>query len=848
MVDDKPMVIHTKKKAKLHTHEPKKASIKASNIYTVDRSPKIKGFVRNIMDNVLYQNAYDELAENVDKTLRFIKQIRENLAKDSSKEQLDMADILACDAFKGIDEIIIDWMLERLNDEILDTQIDGLNMEQIVQRRLSDSFHYGKHFKNEYQVLKYAYLMMKSIDKLDISTDVVTMVKNYQEKNYLIDSYYRWFYFAFDQLSDNDKFMKLRERIENIYANDYLMNSLPKWNNLYTGQAVESLGLVRQQEFYRHFLRPYEGGDRVIVIISDALRYECAKELMQRFEYDEKCEAKMDTMLGVLPSVTSLGMASLLPHTEINVDKDMNVTVDGSSCSDLVSRDKILKAKNTDNVAVSFDDIAKANKATVRELLQGRKIVYIYHNQVDARGDKAASENEVFNACAEAIDEIIRLIRKLTGDISATKYMEQLFPILGIRFISVNDCYDSDMLEDGEIGGLDISFKNLIYDYYARETSKKEKLAWKKSAERGDYRACVTLYGYRKSKDNHFKLEIDPEAAKIVREIFSMKLSGMTSTEIAANLNARNILPPTEYKYQAGDKRAVNTNTRKCFWEAGVVNGILQNEKYTGDMVLLKTEVNRVTGKQVKRAKEDWITVENTHEAIVSREVFEAVAKTIKTVTRSFGKNINVFYCSGCGRKMIACRGAILKCRINVTVTDSRKCVDTTISVKKAEQSILADIKLKCSTFIDMRAAMKSACGNNEKSLEERICSIEKTMEYIDSAWKNIYSEYADRKISKEEYMIQSQEHKQKKQALAEELDRLKTELKQCKADGTKNSIEVLLQKFRDADELTNEMKEKMIEKVIVYPNNALEIYWKPDFAKFFETTNMIIRKEKDRK
>lgn len=427
-------------------------------------------------------------------------------------------------------------------------------------------------------------------------------------------------------------------------------------------------------------------------------------------------------------------------------------------------------------------------------------------------------------------------------------YMEQLFPILGIRFISVNDCYDSDMLEDGEIGGLDISFKNLIYDYYARETSKKEKLAWKKSAERGDYRACVTLYGYRKSKDNHFKLEIDPEAAKIVREIFSMKLSGMTSTEIAANLNARNILPPTEYKYQAGDKRAVNTNTRKCFWEAGVVNGILQNEKYTGDMVLLKTEVNRVTGKQVKRAKEDWITVENTHEAIVSREVFEAVAKTIKTVTRSFGKNINVFYCSGCGRKMIACRGAILKCRINVTVTDSRKCVDTTISVKKAEQSILADIKLKCSTFIDMRAAMKSACGNNVKSLEERICSIEKTMEYIDSAWKNIYSEYADRKISKEEYMIRSQEHKQKKQALAEELDRLKTELKQCKADGTKDSIEVLLQKFRDADELTNEMKEKMIEKVIVYPNNALEIYWKPDFAKFFETTNMIIRKEKDRK
>ena len=84
-----------------------------------------------------------------------------------------------------------------------------------------------------------------------------------------------------------------------------------------------------------------------------------------------------------------------------------------------------------------------------------------------------------------------------------------------------------------------------------------------------------------------------------------MKLSGMSTTEIAANLNAREILPPTEYKYHAGDKRAVNINKRKCYWEAGVVGLILQNEKYVGDMVLLKTEVNRVTGKQIKQAKED---------------------------------------------------------------------------------------------------------------------------------------------------------------------------------------------------------------------------------------------------
>lgn len=110
-------------------------------------------------------------------------------------------------------------------------------------------------------------------------------------------------------------------------------------------------------------------------------------------------------------------------------------------------------------------------------------------------------------------------------------YMEQFFPTLGIRFISVNDNYDSDLLSDGELGGIDVSFKNLIYDYYARETSKKEKLSWKNSAEKGEYRASVPLYGYKKSKDNHLKLEIDPEAARVVKEIFDMKLSGMTLTE-----------------------------------------------------------------------------------------------------------------------------------------------------------------------------------------------------------------------------------------------------------------------------------------------------------------------------
>lgn len=389
--------------------------------YVLKKRNDVVVFVRNIMDNVLYRSAYDELSDKIDKSLRFTAKISDEIKKDTGSIQL--VDIFACDAFRGIDDILIDWCLDKLNDEVLDAQIDGMNIAQVAEQRISKAFHYGEDYKNEYKAIKYAYLMMKSVSLMEFTSDIITLVKNYQKETYLIDSYYRWFYYAYDQISESDLFSSAREQVENIYSNTYLQKLVPKWNDGLRDETVTSLGLIKQEDFFRHYLRAYDGKERVIVIISDALRYECAQELMSKLELDEKCDAKMDAMLGVLPSVTSIGMASLLPHKELVVDSKMDVKVDGSPCGDIAARDRILKLQNPNNVAVSFDEIFKGNKATVRDLLQGKNVVYVYHNQVDARGDKTASENEVFNACAEAIDEIFRLIKKLTGDISATKYI-----------------------------------------------------------------------------------------------------------------------------------------------------------------------------------------------------------------------------------------------------------------------------------------------------------------------------------------------------------------------------------------------------------------------------------------
>lgn len=393
--------------------------------YVLKKKNDVVVFVRNLMDNVFYQDEYDVLSEKVDKTLRVVSKIREDLKKDADKskdQSVQLLDIANCDAFCELDSILIDWALDQLNDEILDAQIDGMNLAQIAEQRTAKSCHFGTVYKYEYQAIKYAYQMMKAISVLEVTNDIKTMVTDYQNQTYLIDSYYRWFYSAYDCIDDSEKFSQVRERIENMYSFTYLQKITPKWNQELTDNLIADTGLKRQEDFYRNYLKPYEGKNRVIVIISDAFRYECAKELMERLEMDEKCTPKLGCMISSLPSITPVGMASLLPHEEMKVDEKLNVTVDGQTCGDLISRDKILKLQNENNVALAFDDLINANQSRLRELLQGKNIVYIYHNQIDARGDKPASENEVFRACKEGIEEIHRLVHRLTMYLSAPKF------------------------------------------------------------------------------------------------------------------------------------------------------------------------------------------------------------------------------------------------------------------------------------------------------------------------------------------------------------------------------------------------------------------------------------------
>lgn len=209
-------------------------------------------------------------------------------------------------------------------------------------------------------------------------------------------------------------------------------------------------------------------------------------------------------------------------------------------------------------------------------------------------------------------------------------YISRVFPFLGVRFIAVNDNFDSARPQD--IDSLDTSFKTLIYDLYSRELSAKVKSAKRMRAEKGLFLSPFAPYGYVKDPDNKNRLLIDKEAADVVRKIFRSTCDGVKPQEIAAMLNRDGVPTPMLYKRAAGCTRDRWPSVHEeNFWTHGHICKILRDERYTGKCVYGKRERPTVGNwHTVKRSKADWVVVDETHEGIVSQELFQEAASCMK--------------------------------------------------------------------------------------------------------------------------------------------------------------------------------------------------------------------------
>lgn len=408
----------------------KKALPQAWRSFVSYKSGNIIAFMDNLMNNILYRERHDELSEYIASALN-VKATLSTLLPEL---------LIDCDAFAAIDTILLGWLCERLLNEDTGAKLGDLNIPAVCAER--SKLHFGTSFKAQYDMLSSAYHVIAAA-KYSCPEGIADIIKQYQKQDYLIDRSYRSFYYSYDQLVDTAEYEKLRDLVENIYTNEYLAKQLPRWTSAFASDAALTT-LPLQRNFYGRFIR--NSKTKVVVIISDALRYETGFELYKMLTNDANCTAKIEPIMGVLPSYTRLGMAALLPHKALKITDDFKVLTDGMPSDDLKQREAILRLPAPNGRCVQYDDIKGMKKTELREVFTGMDVVYVYHNQIDARGDKANTENEVFTACVEAIDEIYTLIKRLS--VNANTY----------HFIVTADhgfLYKRDKLnESDKIGGV----------------------------------------------------------------------------------------------------------------------------------------------------------------------------------------------------------------------------------------------------------------------------------------------------------------------------------------------------------------------------------------------------------
>lgn len=200
-------------------------------------------------------------------------------------------------------------------------------------------------------------------------------------------------------------------------------------------------------------------------------------------------------------------------------------------------------------------------------------------------------------------------------------YMEQIFPFMGVRFISVNDSYDSAGKRYAA-GELDISFKNLLYDLYSKDLSVKVKSALSVRKERGQYISSNSPFGYVKSGGDRHMLLIEDEEAEIVRRIFNLALQGCSSAAIARLFNREGVKTPMQFRVEKGE---TGRHPKKgiFIWQASTVCQILRNQVYVGDLVYGKTEKETVGGRNRLKPRSEWKIYAGHHEPIIDRKTFQ---------------------------------------------------------------------------------------------------------------------------------------------------------------------------------------------------------------------------------
>lgn len=505
-------------------------------------------------------------------------------------------------------------------------------------------------------------------------------------------------------------------------------------------------------------------------------------------------------------------------------------------------------------------DTVETQESLLRQFLEGKPCFSIFDVYVDNGEIGVDFKRDEFERLMEdvrggRVDCIIvkDLSRFGRNYIETGEYLEKVFPFLGIRFIAVNDGYDS--ADPAAADGLSLHLKNLVNDVYARDISAKISPALRGKQMRGEFIGAWAAYGYRKSKENKHRLVIDPNTAQVVHDIFAWRLEGISYQKIARRLTEQGIPSPGQYRYRQGIVK--DRKFAESLWQVETVKDLLANEVYLGHMVQGRKRESLFEGqKQKYLPREEWFIVKNTHEAIIDQKTFDEVQKLNLLKKKEYWQKQERFsgventenilkglvYCGDCGRKLVRYKNIRENKRKKPQLhiwynyicpnhaADQTLCgfgsirelelLDVVSEAVRVQISLAEDMEKQAAAF-----RFESPVRQERERMEVQIRETEAELKRIRKHRESLYDDYADNLMGERDYIYAQNRYKEKEAALQGQLLELNRSLQSIhEEEPSVNPWLKNMLRFRGKTELAREMATALIEKITIYNSTTLKI------------------------
>ena len=446
------------------------------------------------------------------------------------------------------------------------------------------------------------------------------------------------------------------------------------------------------------------------------------------------------------------------------------------------------------------------------------------------------------------------------------KYLEEYFPKNNIRFIAINDNMDSlDRIYSNDMMR---TFRTLLNDEYSRDISNKVRTVLYSKMKNGEYISSSVPYGYKRSNKDRYRLEIDTETSNNVKRIFDLAIKGKSCKYIADYLGKIGVMNPSSYKEskQIKTRKFQESTKDKYHWDSSYILEILKNRVYCGDTVQRKyRKISYKINKKVKNDVKDWITIEDTHQAIIDKEIFNKLNNNLlnKIERVNDDGNYDLFSglvrCADCGRGMNKYGNRVNKKTGKKTYTlycgyymksKGKVCSKHSIGSEKLKEVVLETIKIQIDLILNIKEELKSISQNkkidfNSKFLKTNLEELKKELLKKIEYKKELYFDWKNELLSKEDFFEYKSTYENDIEIIETKIEEIEKEIAEQNIIENK-SIKWILEyeKYKNCNELTREMLVNLIDMIYIHENKNIDIKFK--YNDIYKSTIKFIEKCKN--